>query len=369
MPDPTPAAATAPTLPASTEVAVVGGGQAALAAGYYLRRAKIDFVILDDQPGPGGSWQRYWPSLHLFSPAEYSRLPGWPMPPWPAGFPPASHVVDYLTAYENKYDLPVHRPIRVDSVHRCDGGGGAGGGYRLDTDRGSLDAAAIVNTTGTWTRPFWPTYPGMREFGGVQLHASTYRSPSEFAGRRVAVVGGGNSAAQILAEISTVTDTVWFTAREPRFLPDDVDGRVLFDVASDRARALAGGGTDSGGVAGLGDIVMVPPVKAARDRGVLDSRRMFTALVPGGVLDGDNVVKIDVIVWCTGFRSALRHLQPLHLPSTVDTPIALDGNHVRGEPTVVFLGYGDWTGPASATLIGVGRTARSAISNLAGALP
>ncbi|OZD67606.1 MULTISPECIES: ArsO family NAD(P)H-dependent flavin-containing monooxygenase [Nocardiaceae] len=349
----------------SSDVVVIGGGQAALAAGYYLRRAKIDFVILDDQPGPGGSWQHYWPSLHLFSPAEYSRLPGWPMPPWPAGFPPASHVVDYLTAYENKYDLPVHRPVRVDSVHRRDGSRG----YRLDTDRGSLDAAAIVNTTGTWSRPFWPAYPGMRDFDGIQVHASTYRDPSEFEGRRVAVVGGGNSAAQILAEISTITDTVWFTAREPRFLPDDVDGRVLFDVASDRARALAAGGDDSGGVAGLGDIVMVPPVKEARDRGVLHSRRMFTALVPGGVKDGDNVEKIDVIVWCTGFRSALRHLTPLHLPSSPDSPIALDGNHVRGEPTVVFLGYGDWTGTASATLIGVGRTARSAISALAAALP
>ena len=350
----------------STEVAVVGGGQAALAAGYYLRRAEIDFVVLDDQAGPGGSWQRYRPSLHLFSPAEYSRLPGWPMPPWQGGFPPASHVVDYLTAYESKYDLPVHRPVRVESVHRRNGGGG--GRYRLDTDRGSIDAAAIVNTTGTWQRPFWPAYPGMRDFSGTQLHANTYRGPSEFAGRRVAVVGGGNSAAQILAEISTVTDTLWFTARNPRFLPDDVDGRVLFDVASDRARALAEGGVDSGGVAGLGDIVMVPPVKAARDRGVLHNRPMFTALVPGGVRDGDNVEKIDVIVWCTGFRSALRHLQPLHLPSSFDSPIALDGNHVRGEPTVVFLGYGDWTGAASATLIGVGRTARSAIVDLVAAL-
>ncbi|WP_037163465.1 ArsO family NAD(P)H-dependent flavin-containing monooxygenase [Rhodococcoides fascians] len=346
-----------------TEVVVIGGGQAALAAGYYLRRAKLDFVILDDQPTPGGSWQDYWPSLHLFSPAQYSHLPGWPMPPWPHGFPPASHVVDYLTAYETKYDLPVRRPVRVDSVHRS-----SDGGYRVDTDSGSIEAAAIVNATGTWPRPFWPSYPGMRDFTGLQLHAADYRSPKRFEGSRVAVVGGGNSAAQILAEISTVTETLWFTTREPRLLPDDVDGRVLFDVASQRAHALAHGGDDSGGVAGLGDIVMVPPVKEARDRGVLSSRRMFAALVPDGVRDGQGTEKVDAIVWCTGFRPALRHLQPLHLPPGNESPIALTGNHVQGEPTMVFLGYGDWTGTASATLIGVGRTARAAISELATAL-
>lgn len=355
----TPPDTAAPLTTTSTEVVVIGGGQAALAAGYYLRRAKLDFVILDDHPAPGGSWQDYWPSLHLFSPAQYSHLPGWPMPPWADGFPPASHVVDYLTAYETKYDLPVRRPVRVDSVHRS-----ADGRYRVDTDSGSIGAAAIVNATGTWARPFWPSYPGMRDFTGLQLHAADYRTPDRFEGARVAVVGGGNSAAQILAEISTVAETLWFTTREPRFLPDDVDGRVLFDVASDRARALASGGDDSGGVAGLGDIVMVPPVKEARDRGVLHSRGMFTALVPDGVTDGEQTERLDAIVWCTGFRPALRHLRHVHLPSTATSPISLHHNHVRDESTMVFLGYGDWTGAASATLIGVGRTARAAISEL-----
>ncbi|CCQ13799.1 putative FAD-dependent oxidoreductase [Rhodococcus sp. AW25M09] len=341
----------------NVDVVVIGGGQAGLAAGYYLRRAGLDFVVLDDQTHPGGSWQNYWPSLHLFSPAEHSRLPGWPMPPWHSGFPPASHVVDYLRAYEKKYELPVHRPVRVQSVHRVEGG------YRVDTDGAVYVAAAVINATGTWSRPFWPSYPGMREFRGKQLHATDYDTPDMFAGKRVGIVGGGNSAAQILAEVSTVAETLWFTSREPRFLPDDVDGRVLFDVASDRARALASGDADTGGVAGLGDIVMVPPVKEARNRGVLHARPMFTAITADGVTDGDTIDKLDAIVWCTGFRPALRHLQPLHLHAE-GSVIALDDNHVRDEPNLLFLGYGDWTGPASATLIGVGRTARAAVNTL-----
>lgn len=279
------------------------------------------------------------------------------MPPWHNGFPPASHVVDYLRAYEKKYELPVHRPVEVKSVHRVEGS------YRIDTDGESYGAAAVINATGTWSRPFWPSYPGMRGFGGTQLHAADYRVPDPFAGKRVGIIGGGNSAAQILAEISTVAETLWFTNREPRFLPDDVDGRVLFDVASDRARALAAGDADSGGVTGLGDIVMVPPVRDARDRGVLHARPMFTALTSDGVTDGHSTETLDAIVWCTGFRPALRHLRALHLYAD-GSGIVLDGNHVRDEPTLIFLGYGDWTGTASATLIGVGRTARAAVDTV-----
>ncbi|MGS2617934.1 FAD-dependent oxidoreductase [Micromonospora sp. LZ34] len=102
-------------------VVVVGGGQAGLAAGYYLRRAGLDYVILDAQSAPGGGWRHGWDALRLFSPAEYSPLPGWGMPRQDGEeFPTAGHVVDYLRAYEQRYDLPVRRPVRVHSVRSTD---------------------------------------------------------------------------------------------------------------------------------------------------------------------------------------------------------------------------------------------------------
>lgn len=79
------------------DVVVVGGGQAGLAAGYHLRRQSLDVVILDAEAAPGGSWQHMWDSLHLFSPAEHSSLPGRLMPAQPGEtYPGAGHVVDYL---------------------------------------------------------------------------------------------------------------------------------------------------------------------------------------------------------------------------------------------------------------------------------
>lgn len=339
------------------DVVVIGGGQAGLAAGYYLRRAGHRFVILDDQPTPGGAWPHTWPSLRLFSPAEFATLPGWPMPHWRGGFPPASHVVDYLTAYEARYDLPVERPVRVTAVRRD--------GPELVVEAGARIGRArrVISATGTWQQPFWPIYPGARTFTGRQLHTVDYRTPDEFAGADVVVVGGGNSAAQLVAEISTTASTTWVTSRPPRFLPDDVDGRVLFRVASERAMAIAAGRPDPGGPASLGDIVMVPEVREARDRGALQALPMFDRLTRDGVAWGTRVQHTDVIVWATGFRPALAHLRPLRLREH-DGTIAVSGTRALKEPRLHLLGYGDWTGPGSATILGVGRTAKSAVADL-----
>ena len=199
--------------PGRVDVLVVGGGQAALSAGYYLSRAARDarrngtegpvFVLLDGRDQPGGAWVDGWDSLQLFSPAAYSSLPGWPMPGWPMpawtgeGNPSADHVRRYLASYEDRYRLPVRRRVRVRGVTR----GSADQPFRVVTDRGTWMCRAVISATGSWSRPFWPVYPGMGDFGGRQLHTADYRRAADFAGQRVVVVGGGNSGAQIAADL------------------------------------------------------------------------------------------------------------------------------------------------------------------------
>lgn len=234
----------------------------------------------------------------------------------------------------------------------------------MESDAGTWAARGVVSATGTWGRPFVPHYPGRDHFAGRQLHSAQYRGPEEFAGRRVVIVGGGNTAAQLLAELSEVAETTWVTLRPPRFLPDDVDGRALFMVATARRRALDAGVADPGGVGSLGDVVMVPPVKAARDRGDLVAEPMFSRLTVTGIVwpDGRSQAA-DVILWCTGFRPDLTHLSTLVL-RTASGHIATEGTRAVDEPRLHLIGYGDWTGPASATLIGVGRTAREAVTDM-----
>ncbi len=362
-------------MPARTQAVVVGGGQAGLATGFYLRRAGLtpgeDFVILDAGAAPGGSWSHMWEDLRLFSPSTHSSLPGWMMPAWndaEHGYPPRAHVVDYLTRYEARYDLRVRRPHRVDAVTRADDDPA---GQLLVAGPGpAISTRFVVSATGTWDRPFWPSYPGMREFAGRQLHASDYRRPDLFAGQQVVIVGGGNSAAQILAEVSRVADTTWVTARPPRFLADDVDGRVLFATARARIQALREG-RDHAGVAGLGDIVMVPGVREARDRGVLKAQPMFDRLTTTGVAWADGTTHpADAVIWCTGFRPALQHLRELGLRDH-DGRVPVGGppgTRALHEPRLYLVGYGDWVGPASATLAGVGQSARETAADLVGRL-
>ncbi|MEV7527346.1 MULTISPECIES: ArsO family NAD(P)H-dependent flavin-containing monooxygenase [Microbacteriaceae] len=339
-------------------VVVIGGGQAGLAAGYYLRRAGLDFVILDGQARAGGAWRHGWDSLRLFSSAEYSPLPGWPMPRQRGEtFPTAGHVVEYLHDYEQRYELPVHRPVQVSGVRAHDRG------LSVETDHDTWNAAFVISATGTWDTPFVPAYPGMADFKGEQLHTVDYSTPEQFRGQRVLIVGAGNSAAQIVAEVSAAAETTWTTRHPPRFMPDNVDGRVLFDTAT-REEAARKAGTQAEGVSGLGDIVMVPSVRAARDRGVLRPRPMFDRLTPEGAAWNDGTAEpYDAIIWCTGFRPTLGHLAPLGLSREKGLPKTI-GTRSADEPRLHLLGYGDWTGFASATLMGAGRAAKDAIRDI-----
>ncbi|USQ76652.1 ArsO family NAD(P)H-dependent flavin-containing monooxygenase [Ornithinimicrobium cryptoxanthini] len=332
----------------ASQALVVGGGQAGLATAYYLRRAGVEYVVLDDQDRPGGAWRHTWDSLRLFSPATFSSLPGWQMPPT-GGYPDAEHVVDYLTQYEQRYTMPVRRGVKVIAVEA------PGAGYRVTTSEGTWHADAVFNATGTWSRPFIPTHPGAATFSGEQLHSAQYRSWEPYTGRRVVVVGGGNSGAQIAADLSGQAEVTWCTTEPPRFLPDEVDGRELFRVASLRARGLGEG------IGGLGDIVAVPPVRTARDAGLLHRVPMFERFTAEGVAWSDGTTRpVDAVIWCTGFRPQLSHLTPLGLHRDDGLP-STDGPVAANRPTLGFVGYGDWCGLASATLIGVGQWARQAV--------
>jgi len=281
------------------------------------------------------------------------------MPGGPDWYPPRDHALNYIAEYEERYKMPIRRPVTVKRVQR------AGDQLLIDTDSGQWAARAVVSATGSWRNPYIPHYPGADQFQGQRLHSADYRSPDCFTGQRVMIVGGGNSAAQILAEVSSVAETIWATRREPTFLPDHIDGRDLFDAATRRYKAEQAGEAVEEVVGGLGDIVMVPPVREARERGVLRSVRMFERLTCHGAIWPDGTTRaVDAIIWCTGFRPALDHLLDLGVVEPNDY-VETNGTRAVHEPRLWLVGYGEWTGYASATLIGVGRSARQTAAEIA----
>jgi pyruvate/2-oxoglutarate dehydrogenase complex dihydrolipoamide dehydrogenase (E3) component len=103
----------------------------------------------------------------------------------------------------------------------------------------------------------------------------------------------------------------------------------------------------------------------AREREVLKSVRPFERFTRVGVMWADGSESaVDVVIWCTGFRPALQHLDSLGVVDT-EGRVEVDGTHSIQEPRLWLVGYGEWTGSASATLIGVTRTARSTVNEIA----
>jgi putative flavoprotein involved in K+ transport len=338
------------------DVIVIGGGQSGLAVGYYLRRTNLSFIILDQGTEAGGSWRRMWHSLRLFSPAQWSSLPGVIMKGGADYYPTRAETVDYIKAYEEKYSLPVKRPVTVESVEND------GPRFLVKTSDGVYSSAAVVSSTGSFDNPFIPAYPRLREFKGTVIHSNQYQSAEPFRGKRVAIVGEGNSGAQILAEVSLLAETVWITQKEPRFLPDHIDGRYLFDAASQMYAAKLQG--KSYQPPSLGDIVMVPPVKDARQRDVLKSQRSFKMFTGDGIVWEDGrEEKVDAVIFCTGFKSSLAHLAPLKVINDEGRVDTVETRSVKVDG-LWLVGYGNWTGFASATLIGVGRSAKMTVEEI-----
>lgn len=343
------------------DVIVIGAGQSGLATAYYLRRSGIRYVLLDANEKPGGSWQHYWHSLRLFSPAQWSSLPGMvmsgmAMPDGADYYPSRSETIDYLSQYEAKYQFPVLRGVQVTSVRRQPDG------FELETTRGSFFTKVVVSATGSFSSPNIPDLPGKEKFRGKVFHSSEYRRPEPFKSQQVAIVGEGNSGAQILAEVSEIAQTFWVTAKPPRFLPDHVDGRYLFDAATRMYEAKKAGKEFV--PPSLGDVVMVAPVKEARARGVLDNAyppiSHFTDL--GIMLANSQEILVDSVIFCTGFKPSLGHLSGVADISA--GRISTQDTRAVDVPGLWLVGYGNWTGFASATLIGVGRSARATVEEI-----
>jgi cation diffusion facilitator CzcD-associated flavoprotein CzcO len=336
-----------------SDVVVIGAGQAGLSAAYGLRRAGLEpgagVVVFDGEDGPGGAWRHRWQTLRIDKVHGIKDLPGLPFAPADPSRPAAEVVPAYFAAYEREFDLQVRRPVHVTAVRD------SAPELLVETDAGTWTTRALINATGTWTRPFRPRYPGQDAFRGRQLHTADYRGPEEFAGLRVVVVGGGTSAVQLLMEIATVAAvTTWVTRRPPEFRdgPFDEDaGRTAVARVEERVRA----GLPPQSVVGVTGLMLTPQVRAAQESGVLHRLPMFERITPDGVSWADgSTVAADVILWATGWRAALGHLAPLGLRGP-GGGITVDGTRVRSDPRIHLVGYGP-----SASTIGANRAGRAA---------
>lgn len=345
------------------DILVIGAGQAGLSAAYHLKREGIapgkGFVVLDDEFSAGGAWQHRWDSLTLSNVNGINDLPG-------MRFEDAVDSKDkslqanvalpnYYEQYEKTFDLPIIRPIRVQEVSEQNGR------FIVRTNGIQFTARGIINATGTWKTPYCPKYPGWEKFRGKQLHTGDYKGAGEFQGKHVIVVGGGISAVQLLAEVSTVAQTTWVTRRPPDFRNQEFTaelGAKAVEMVEDRVRE----GLPPKSVVSVTGLPITPAITAMLQSEILARKPMFDEITETGVRWADGItLAADVIFWNTGFRHSLEHLAPLQLIND-QGGIEMSGRlatQVAQDPRIHLTGYGP-----SASTIGANRAGRAAAREL-----
>ena len=207
-----------------TDILVIGAGPAGLAAAATLKEKGRRPVVIEKATQVGASWRNHYARLHLHTVKALSALPGMPFPAREPRYVPRRGVVDYLAAYAQRAGIEPSFGEEATAIVRAENGR-----WRTTTRSGRVfESNAVVVGTGANNHPFTPSLEGRDAFiaKGEIVHSRDYRDAARFAGRRVLVVGMGNTGAEIALDLAEHGVAVALSVRSPvNIVYRDVLGR------------------------------------------------------------------------------------------------------------------------------------------------
>jgi len=360
-------------------VCIIGAGPCGLLAAAALKKRGIPFEIVDAGRQPGGIWDidrdttPMYDSAHFISSRQLSGFPDFPMPATYPDYPRHDLILDYIRAFARHHDLERHITfgVRVEAASRR-----PEGGWIITLSSGEARRCfALCVATGTTWQPRVPNVPG--RFDGETYHSFHYRSPKEFEGKRVLIVGGGNSAADIACDAARSARRAFISLRRgyyfiPKFIfgqPADVfahTGPQLPRWLEERVfgflmnRILVGNLTKYGLQKPDHPILRSHPILNTQilhhlGHGDIEARRDVKSLDGRTVhfVDGTSE-EIDLIVWATGYDKRFPFLPGSELGGNIDGNV--DGNNDaldlylnvfdRRHPDLFFMGLFETDGAA-----------------------
>lgn len=368
----------------STEAVIIGAGPAGLASAQQFLALGVRPVIFDKADAVGAVWRRHYDRLHLHTPRSLSALPDLPIPAAYGRYPSRLQFVEYLESYTKMFGLKPAFNTVVRSVRR------AGQGWRVEAGERTVEAPIVVVATGWADFPNVPSWPGMEAFGGPILHSSAYRNAAPFAGKRVLVVGFGNSGAEIALDLCEAGAEPTLAVRSPVcVLPRDLFGLpiVSYSVAQ---RLLPARVVDAinapiirlvvGALEPLGlRVAAKGPTRIVKEDGrapVLDIgalakirqgkiavRGGVARFAPRGVVFEDGKFELfDAVILATGFKPDLRALLPDAKGVLDPEGRPLVSDQPSAEPGLFFVGaIATPTGQIRQIRIGAKRVADTAL--------
>ena len=199
-----------------TDVVVVGGGQAGIAASEHLTKIDMKHIVLE-RARTAEHWRTMrWDSLVANGPAWHDRFPNMEFKDrHQDAFVPKEEVADYLVDYAKMFNAPIREGIDVRAVTRK----ANSSGFLVNTSEGVIETSYVISATGAFQRPMVP--PIVPDIAGIkQIHSTAYRNSSELPNGNVLIVGAGSSGAQISMDLMKTSRKIFLSVgahdRPPR---------------------------------------------------------------------------------------------------------------------------------------------------------
>jgi cation diffusion facilitator CzcD-associated flavoprotein CzcO len=312
-------------MPERTDVAVIGAGPAGLAVGACLRKAGVNFIILERGEKVAPSWHRHYERLHLHTVKQLSSLPYFPFPADYPRYVPRNLMIAYLDRYATNFDLKPRFGDAVRSVRRDRNG------WFIEAGQFSISASYVVVASGLNAEPVMPWFCGLDKFRGKVIHSAQYINAKPFVGQSVLVIGMGNSGAEIALDLSqggarttvSVRNGVHIVPRELFGIPIQIVAiiatKVLPSAANEtlfpRILDLALGDLAKHGIKRPKEGILQRVASSARipvidvgtvrkiSEGAIKVEPGICAIAGDGVsFNGGNSRQFDAVIFATGYR-------------------------------------------------------------------